>query len=148
MGGTNKTVLALLLGRRFGPFAGAVVHVDDVARAHVAAIDQRVYGGESYILSRAARWDDAIAVAKAAWPEAFAKRVFVESGSVGTTPLPMDTRTTDTTFRFELMGYDDMVRSVVGQFAELRMRKSVGGGSACGTGAATQAAKSRVRPIR
>ncbi|KAK4120667.1 hypothetical protein N657DRAFT_648854 [Parathielavia appendiculata] len=33
MQGTNSVVLALLPGQFYGPFAGATVHVDDVARA-------------------------------------------------------------------------------------------------------------------
>ncbi|KAK4153253.1 putative NADPH-dependent methylglyoxal reductase GRP2 [Chaetomidium leptoderma] len=123
MQGTNSVVLALLLGGRFGPYAGATVHVEDVARAHVAALAPRVFGGESYILSAPARWDDAIGVAKRAFRDAFKKKILVNSGSVETTPLPMDTTITEMAFRFEFASYETQVESVVEQFLELRSRK-------------------------
>ena len=143
MSGTNKAVLALLLGLRFGPFAGAAVHIDDAARAHAAAAtDERVYGGEGYIVSRPVAWDDAIAAAKAAVPEAFRRRVFVESGSVVTADLEMDTILTERTFRFELRGFGDIVREVAAQYMELRNRKA--DGSARKTGAVALGTRSSV----
>jgi nucleoside-diphosphate-sugar epimerase len=132
MKGTNSVVLALLQGRRFGPFAGATVHVDDVARAHVAALSPRVFGDQSYILSGPVRWDDAIGIAKREFRDAFKKRVLIKDGSVGTTELPMDTTLTELTFRFEFAGYEEQVKSIVEQFLELRSRNRgvVLGGSA------------------
>ncbi len=127
LSGTNKGVLALLLGRQFGernPFAGAVAHVDDVARAHVmAAMDERVYGEEGYIISKPIKWNDAIAAAKKAVPEAFERRVFLESGSLDTTELEMDTLLTERVFEFELRDFQDIVGEVAAQYMELKGRE-------------------------
>ncbi len=128
MSGTNKAVLALLLGLRFGelgPFAGAAVHIDDLARAHaVAAMDERVYGGEGYIISKPMKWNDAIAAAKEAVPEAFESGVFLESGSLDTAELEMDTLLTERVFKFELRGFEDIVGEVAAQYIELLPRKT------------------------
>lgn len=143
MRGTNSVVMALLLGKRFGPFAGATVHVEDVARAHVAALRPAVYGNQSYILSRPARWNDAVEIAERAFPDAMQSRLLVRGGSVGTIPLPMDTSLTEATFRFRLAGFRKQVESIVGQFVELASSRAGtdrgGGGSSSGKGAVAAA---------
>src|SRR5205085_2890885 len=85
--GTNAVVLAMLLGHRFGPYAGATVHVDDVAAAHVLALDRaRVPGNRSYVLScpRPTTWNDAREIARRRFPEAHESRLLVGRGSVDT----------------------------------------------------------------
>ncbi|KAK3342192.1 hypothetical protein B0T25DRAFT_574495 [Lasiosphaeria hispida] len=49
-------VIALLLGKKFGPYIGITVGLEDVARAHVASLDPAVLGSQSYILGGAAQW--------------------------------------------------------------------------------------------
>lgn len=126
MQGTNSVVLALLLGKRFGPYAGATVHASDVARAHVSALDPTVLGNQSYILSQSARWNDAIAIAKREFPEAIKTKLLVTGGSVKTTPLPIDASLTEETFGFKFASYEDQVINVVEHFLELRLRKKTG----------------------
>lgn len=145
MRSTNSSVLALLLGQRGLSFPGAVVHVEDVARAHVAALSPRVvvYGGGGFILSQPARWNDAIGVAKRAFPKGFESRTLVERGDLGTIDLPMDTATAERALRFEFRGFEEQVRSVVGQYLELRRAKSGINGSRAGRGAAKHQASSQ-----
>ncbi len=126
MQGTNSVVLALLLGKRFGPYAGVTVHANDVARAHVAALDPSVFGNQSYILSQPARWNDAIDVAKRAFPDALKTKLLVKGGSVKTTQLPIDASLTEETFGFRFASYEKQVKSVVDQFLELRVRQKKG----------------------
>ncbi|KAK4222878.1 hypothetical protein QBC38DRAFT_66072 [Podospora fimiseda] len=126
MQGTNSVVLALLLGKRFGPYAGATVHAEDVARAHVGALDPTVLGNQSYILSQSARWNDAIAIAKREFPKAIKTKLLVTGGSVKTTHLPMDGSLTEETFGFKFASYEEQVKSVVSHFLELRMQKKTG----------------------
>jgi nucleoside-diphosphate-sugar epimerase len=125
MQGTNSVVLALLLGKRFGPYAGATVHIEDVARAHVSALDPWVLGNQSYILSQPARWDDAIEIARQSFPEAMKAKILVSGGSVKTTRLPMDASLTEMTFGFRFASYEEQVKSVVDHFLELRLRKKM-----------------------
>ena len=55
MQGTNLIMLALLLGKRFGPYAGIIVYVDNVAKAHVKLLSPSVSGNQSYILGKSSR---------------------------------------------------------------------------------------------
>lgn len=122
MKGTNAMVLAMLLGKTFGPFAGATVHVDDVARCHVtAAVDTvNVPGNESYILSQASRWNDAKDMAAKSFPIADKTRLLVRSGNVGTTKIDIDASLAEDTFGLRFKGFSDQVESLVGQFLELK----------------------------
>ncbi|KAI8210097.1 NAD-dependent epimerase/dehydratase FUM13 [Colletotrichum sp. SAR 10_76] len=124
--GTNAVVLATLLGKKWGcAFAGATVHVDDVARAHVQALLPTIPGNRSYILSTKARWNDAKLIAKRSFPEAVQRKLISSSGSVGTTPIEFDASATEETFGFKLQGFEEQIRSVVGHFLELRFRRPV-----------------------
>lgn len=123
MQGTNAVVLALLRGKKFGPYAGATVHADDVARAHVLSLDPTVLGNQSYILSQPARWNDAREVARREFGDAIKSRQLAMGGSVKTHPVPMDASLTEETFGFQFIGYDEQVRSTVRQFLDLRQRK-------------------------
>ncbi|KAJ0114816.1 nad dependent epimerase dehydratase [Diaporthe amygdali] len=129
MKGTNAMVLAMLLGRRFGPFAGATVHVDDVARCHVtAAIDTiNVSGNESYILSQESRWNDAKDMAIRSFPVAEKTRLLVKSGNVDTTEIEIDGSLAEDTFGLRFKGFQDQVESLVGQFLDLKSNKGQGG---------------------
>lgn len=124
--GTNAVVLAMLLGHSFGPYAGATVHIEDVARAHVAALAKdRVPGNKSYILSgpRPTTWDDAKEIVERRFPEAVKNRMLSSRGSVGTIPLPCDVSSTEETFGFEFASFEEQVVSTVGQFVELRVQQ-------------------------
>lgn len=126
MKGTNAMILGMLLGKNFGSaFAGATVHVDDVARCHViAAAGFRTEPGcTSFILSQKSRWNDAKAVSKRLFPEAVAKKILVSSGDIGTTHIPIDASETEETFGFRFQGFDDQLYSLISQFLDLRASK-------------------------
>jgi nucleoside-diphosphate-sugar epimerase len=132
--GTNGVILAMLLGKSLPAFAGATVHVDDVARAHVAALEPVVMGNQSYILSAPARWNDAKKIASRAFPEA-RSRLLNGGGSVDSIYLPIDASLTEAEFGFRFASFEDQVVSTVGQFLELRYRnglhaRTVGSGKA------------------
>ena len=123
MRGTNAVVLAMLLGQVFGPYAGATVHVDDVARAHVRALHPSIPGNQSYILSQPAVWNDAKDIVQQAFPTAMESRLLVTRGHVDSVQIPIDASLTEETFGFTFASFEDQVRDVVRQFLELRMQK-------------------------
>jgi nucleoside-diphosphate-sugar epimerase len=123
MKGTNGVILAMLLGKTLPPFAGATVHVEDVARAHVAALEPTIMGNQSYILSAPAKWNDAKAIARQAFPEAARAKLLVAGGNVPSIDIPMDASLTEAEFGFRFTGFDEQVISTVGQFLEMRYRK-------------------------
>ncbi|KAK3321817.1 hypothetical protein B0H66DRAFT_181312 [Apodospora peruviana] len=126
--GTNAVVLAMLLGKKFGPYAGATVHAEDVARVHVASLDPAVLGNQSYILSRPARWNDAKKIARREFPEAAKKNLLVKGGDVGTIEIPIDSSLTEETFGFKFASFEEQVKSIVGHFLELRLRRNPAAG--------------------
>jgi nucleoside-diphosphate-sugar epimerase len=123
MKGTNGVILAMLMGKSLAPFAGATVHVEDVARAHVAALDPTILGNQSYILSSPARWNDAKTIARRAFPEAARAKIIGRAGNVNSIPIPIDSSLTEAEFGFRFTGFDEQVISTVGQFLELKYRK-------------------------
>ncbi|KAK0705718.1 hypothetical protein B0H67DRAFT_650022 [Lasiosphaeris hirsuta] len=123
MQGTNGVVLALLLGKKFGPYIGVTVCVEDVARAHVASLDLGVPGGQGYILGAPACWNDARDIARGEFAEAVRSHLLIMDGTVETIPLPIDTSLTDETFGFRFASYADQVRGTVRHFLDLRLRK-------------------------
>lgn len=125
MRGTNAMVLAMMMGRSPGPLAGATVHVDDVARCHVnAAVDVRgVPGGASYILSQASTWGDAGAIARRLFPDAVQRRLLLDTGSIDTTPMPIDVQSAQQALGVRFRGYESQVKSILAQFLELRSER-------------------------
>ncbi|KAK4238778.1 putative NADPH-dependent methylglyoxal reductase GRP2 [Achaetomium macrosporum] len=126
---TNSLLLGLLLGGQFGPRLGFAVHIDDVSRAHVEALNPQLPGNRGFILGQPVWWDDAIDIAKRVCPDAFESRMFVDDGSVVTTHLPVDTSETEVAFGFKLANLEDMVKSVLGQFLTLRAAEGAQGAS-------------------
>lgn len=67
LAGTNAIIWGLVAGGyKHDGIPTAQVHVDDVAIAHVKALDPSVKGGQRFIVTGSSdSWDDAIAIAKA-----------------------------------------------------------------------------------
>jgi nucleoside-diphosphate-sugar epimerase len=117
LAGTNALILGIALGKRFEhPIAGATAHLDDVARAHVRALDRRVPGDMSYILSQETYWNDIPSIVKREFPDAR----LPSCGAAETLDLPIDARLTEQVFGFRHVGLDEQVKSVVGHYLELR----------------------------
>jgi nucleoside-diphosphate-sugar epimerase len=122
--GTNKLLLGMVLGKKFeAPIAGATVHVDDVARVHVQALNQNVPGNMSYILSHPTEWNDAQDIVQRHFSHAVEKRVVPNCGFVETMELSIDVSLTEDVFGPH-MNFEEQVKSVVGHYVELRMRNS------------------------
>ncbi|KAK2047189.1 NAD dependent epimerase/dehydratase [Colletotrichum somersetense] len=147
MKGTNAVILATLRGKKWGcSFAGATVHVDDVARAHVQALLPSVPGNRSYILSTRARWNDAKLIAKRSFPEAVERKLVCSSGSVGTVCIEFDASATEEVFGFRLQGFEEQVRSVVGHYVELRLRRPSSASSSSADSSPMAAMGNHLRP--
>ncbi|EJT76011.1 hypothetical protein GGTG_05936 [Gaeumannomyces tritici R3-111a-1] len=146
--GTNAVVLAMLLGKRFGPYAGATVHVDDVAAAHVIALERdRVPGNRSYVLSdpRPTTWNDARDIARRRFPDAVESRLLVAKGSVDTTPLPVDASLTEEVFGFKFASFEEQVVSTVSHFLDLRIQQKAAAAHARGKAVRVQETVMQVR---
>jgi nucleoside-diphosphate-sugar epimerase len=126
--GTNALVLNIILGGRYDrPVPGATVHLDDVARTHVQALDHQIPGNRSYILSsnnpintlNGTNLMDAISIVAKNFPDKVAKGILPNNGSVQSIAIKLNAKPTEETFQFKHLTYDEQVKSVVGHFLEI-----------------------------
>ncbi|KAK4898341.1 hypothetical protein LTR27_003937 [Elasticomyces elasticus] len=123
--GTNAFVLEPVLGwKTDNAKAPSVVHVDDVALAHVRALDPKIEGNQSFLLASSGQdgmqWDDAKTYAKKHFPDAVAKGLLPNNGSAPTSGGgKADNSKTQKVLGIKLQGYEDMVVSVVGHYLEV-----------------------------
>jgi len=85
--GTNGILWKILTTGLPFPFSYGNVHVEDVARAHVLALDhEKAPGGNRYLLAASSEsWSSALEYVKGKWPE----RKWAENETVGT-PIKWD----------------------------------------------------------
>lgn len=127
--GTRAAVLAPTLTSSLSsafPYVGVPVHVADVARAHVDAIDcDRVPGNTEYILSSDAPegvvWDrDADEVARKHFGDQVESKVLPMEGSLTTIKWRLDTQRTEEVFGWKLTGFKETLRQTLAQYLHLR----------------------------
>jgi nucleoside-diphosphate-sugar epimerase len=118
--GSNAILMGLVLGMA-APNAspGTVVHVDDVARIHVGALDEeKIPGNANLLASVPAQFEDALEIAARLFPEAVQDGRLPLRGKRVTLPMTVDVQDTVAIFG-PLKGYEEMVESVVGQYLKL-----------------------------
>jgi len=73
VGSTNAVLLGVVTGQENpSPYSGNAVYGKDVARTHVASLDPKIKGNQSFVVNTPIVWEDAITIAKKHFPEAFA----------------------------------------------------------------------------
>jgi len=123
--GSNAMIMGLVLGMTT-PYAspGTVIHVDDVARIHVGALDEKkIPGNASFFASIPAQFEDALGIVRRLFPEAVEDGRLPLGGKRGTLPMTVDIQDTISVFG-PLKSYEEMVKSVVGQYLELLAKKA------------------------
>lgn len=127
--GTNKIITDLVTGDKAEePRLAAAVHVEDVALAHVKALDSSVPGNRSFVLNRSDfAWEDALQIIKEKYPEALAKGwLSTEGALVSPAHVNVDSSETETILGVKFRTYKEMVESVVEQYLEV-LEKEDGG---------------------
>ncbi|GAD93931.1 hypothetical protein NECHADRAFT_52490 [Paecilomyces variotii No. 5] len=118
--GGNAILLSLLKGNKSPiPLNSAFVDVDDVASAHVRALDPDVPGNQGFVLGKPAHFDKATSVVKSRFPEAYTDRLFQEGGEQPTIEVPLDTSKTETVLGIKPTPFQDTVITVAGQYIRL-----------------------------
>lgn len=122
-GGTNSFIMAPILGVTAPPFGGTSVHNDDVALAHVLALDPAVEGNQSFITSSdgiaGMRFDDAMAIVAKRFPEAVAKGILPNNGSAPTIHVKLDVSKTERILGFKHKNFEEQVVNIVDHYLEL-----------------------------
>lgn len=122
--------MAPILGTKIeSPLVGVPVHVEDVAKAHVDALNVRIEGNRDYILNsdgpQGMEWNDGIAVAKRNFPEAVERGVLKLGGGMPTQKWSIDSSATEEAFGWKCRSFEETIKDLVGQYVQLAGSESV-----------------------
>ncbi|KAH6637868.1 hypothetical protein C7974DRAFT_462263 [Boeremia exigua] len=122
--GTNGIVIGPLIGAKSEmPTLGASVHLHDVARAHVDALNPAMSGNRRLLCSSGGLegtvWDAAKEVVRRRYAKEVADGVFSLAGTAPSRPMRFDVSETEKLLGWEFIGFEEQVVSVVDQYVEL-----------------------------
>ncbi|KAH8901157.1 NAD(P)-binding protein [Thozetella sp. PMI_491] len=123
-GSTQALISTLLTGKEGLRGVSNAILCSDVARAHVKALDEKVKGNQSFILSVDAKWENTVPILKKLFPDAFKPGFFQEDGWQPATALQWDTSKVREILDIDLASYESMLQEVVGQYLELAKKES------------------------
>ncbi|PYH40236.1 NAD dependent epimerase/dehydratase [Aspergillus saccharolyticus JOP 1030-1] len=102
------------------PEPGVTVHLDDVAEAHVRALNPSIPGNRLYILSSGremgTQLDECFGVVARWFPEAVERRVLRGKGSLPSSVFRVDAQESAKVLGMEFRGFEEQVRDVVAYY--------------------------------
>ena len=120
--GSNALALRPLLGITIDSQVGfSTVHVEDVATAHVKALDPAVKGGQSFLLSvpkQTGSWNDVIDITKKLFPGIEATLPL--NGSLLSKSFLVDTSKAENELGITFKSFEEQIKSLVGHLVELK----------------------------
>ncbi|KAH7327332.1 hypothetical protein BKA65DRAFT_597877 [Rhexocercosporidium sp. MPI-PUGE-AT-0058] len=128
MKSTNWIPPSIVLGvKSDGKKPAMITHIDDVARAHVEALDtQKIPGNRGFLLQSGdggkVVLDDALVVAREKFGDAVEEGILPLGGTTSEAYQIVDSIETERVFG-PLRTYKEAVESVLGQFVELKRRE-------------------------
>ncbi len=121
--GTNGMIMGPILGHpRRGLLQVGTVHVDDVAKLHVLALNPALQGNQNFIAaSPAGNWDAFFDIITRHYPKQLADGVikFESIPVASSVPSNVDNSKAEKTFGFTFKTFEEQVISVVDHFLEL-----------------------------
>jgi nucleoside-diphosphate-sugar epimerase len=123
--GTVAAAFAQVLGKDsgWGAVPSTSVHVEDIAKLHVFALDAKIPGNQSFLASsegiNGTTWSNAIEIVNRNFPEAVEKGILPNNGTALTKRTKIDVSRTEEVFGFKFQSYEEQVKSVVKQYLSL-----------------------------
>ena len=118
---TNRFALDIVVGKKVdAPKAGSCVHVDDVARAHVLALEKSVEGNCSFMLSSPMRWEDVKGILQRNFKDGIEQGFLSLEGEQRTTYIDVRGDETEKILGFRYLSFEEQIKSIVGQYLELK----------------------------
>ena len=122
--GTNGVALGPLVGIKLEmPSLGVSVHVNDVARVHIDALNPAISGNRNLLCSsgglQGTSWDDAKEIGKRYYSKQVANGLFNLSGSSPSRPIRLDASETEKLLGWKFATYEEQVQSVADHYIEL-----------------------------
>lgn len=124
---SNSLILSAAMGRVAPELPGlhaVFTDVEDVARVHVTALEDRVPGNRSFVVSSSghdcARWEDVPAIVAKHYPQRVEAGTFPANAAQLAT-LPADVRGEETkeVFGIRMGAFEDVVQRAIGHYVEL-----------------------------
>lgn len=128
--GTNVLPLAIATGKADSrtTYSMCYNHVADSARAHVLALDEKVQGNQSFMVTSAGgkgeEWSDVWGIVERRYPEAVEKGIFRKGEVFGSREFKADVKKTERAFGFGMASFEEAVAPVFDQFLELLAKES------------------------
>ncbi|KAF3480036.1 uncharacterized protein GIQ15_07012 [Arthroderma uncinatum] len=117
--GTNRIILAPVNGEAYGTEAGVTVHLDDVAEAHVRALNPATPGNRLYILSsggvQGTKLDDCFEIVARHFPEHVGSTL-LNNGSLPSYVFKVDASESARVLGMDFISYEQQVRDAVGYY--------------------------------
>lgn len=125
--GTNGSAFGHVLGKAVGPTPSMSVHVNDIAKVHVLALDPKVPGGK-FLLGVSensnTHWEDSFEIVKRNFATATSKGIFPFGGKNETKKLNIDNFYTKKLLEMEFKSYEEQVKSVTQHYLDLLSAKA------------------------
>lgn len=122
--GTNGLAFGQILGNKNPDgMAGCSVHVNDVSKAHVLALEPRIPGNSHFLLNSGGVdgtiWSDAIKIVAKNFPEAVAAGILPNNGVMGSKRFRLSAKKTEETFGMKFLSFEEQVKSITNHYLEL-----------------------------
>ena len=117
--GSNSAALGHVLGHKSTRATAPIVgHVNDVAQAHVLALDSKVQGNQNFGVCLDSDWSLALEIVKEKFPQAVKNGIFPSNGHQPNVKLRFDSSKTEKVLGFKLLDFESQVVSVAGHYLE------------------------------
>jgi nucleoside-diphosphate-sugar epimerase len=124
--GTNRIILVPVTGKAYNIEPGVTVHLDDVAEAHVRALNPSIPGNRLYILSsggvEGAKLDDCFEIVARNFPEHVGSTL-LNNGSLPSSVFKVDASESARILGIDFIPYEQRVRDEVGYYLECVQRQ-------------------------
>ncbi|KAM0714261.1 hypothetical protein Q7P37_010048 [Cladosporium fusiforme] len=129
--GSNAFALNPVLGvDNPTPFPMTVTHIDDISLAHIRALDPKVEGNQSFLLSNSGEegytWDSTKTVAAKHFPEAIASGLLPNNGTFPGFAIKGDASKTEKLLGIKAKSFETMMVDLIGQYLELTEKEKQG----------------------
>ena len=131
LNGTNKVAFSAVLGiKADSPLPGTTIYLNDVARAHVDALDPKIAGNQDFPASSGGvdgvTLDDALEIVAKHFPKEVAAGTLPNSGSTPTLHVAVDASKTEKVFGFKFAGLEKQVTEIAEHYIELAAKATNG----------------------
>ncbi|KAJ4989203.1 NAD-binding rossmann-fold containing protein [Stagonosporopsis vannaccii] len=122
--GTNGVVIGPLIGVKLEmPSLGVSVHLHDVARAHIDALNPSIPGNRRLLCSsggtQGTTWDDAKEITRRLYSKQVSEGLFPLTGTSPSRAIHLDASETEQLLGWKFTGFEEQVKSVVDHYIDL-----------------------------